>query len=56
LGNLLRNEPDRDEAETADRVTEDVLRLFGLSAARYPISTASVNPTRPHEAVTPRLQ
>jgi AcrR family transcriptional regulator len=32
LGNLLRNEPDRDDAETADRVTEDVLRLFGLSA------------------------
>jgi AcrR family transcriptional regulator len=32
LGNLLRNEPDRDDAETADRVTEDVLRLFGLPA------------------------
>jgi AcrR family transcriptional regulator len=32
LGNLLRNDPDRDDAETADRVTEDVLRLFGLSA------------------------
>jgi hypothetical protein len=32
LGNLLRNEPDRDDAETADGVTEDVLRLFGLSA------------------------
>jgi hypothetical protein len=31
LGNLLRK-PDRDDAETADRVTEDVLRLFGLSA------------------------
>jgi hypothetical protein len=32
LGNLLRNEPDRDDGETADRVTEDVLRLFGLPA------------------------
>jgi AcrR family transcriptional regulator len=32
LGNLLRNQPDRDDAEAADRVTEDVLRLFGLSA------------------------
>jgi AcrR family transcriptional regulator len=32
LGNLLRNQPDRDDAAAADRVTEDVLRLFGLSA------------------------
>ncbi len=32
LGNLLRNQPDRDDAEATDRVTEDVLRLFGLPA------------------------
>jgi AcrR family transcriptional regulator len=32
LGNLLRNEPDRDDAAAADAVTEDVLRLFGLPA------------------------
>ena len=32
LGNLLRNQPDRDDAEAADTVTEDVLRLFGLTA------------------------
>jgi AcrR family transcriptional regulator len=32
LGNLLRAEPDRDDARTADAVTADVLRLFGLSA------------------------
>ncbi|HEX4558193.1 MAG TPA: TetR/AcrR family transcriptional regulator [Mycobacterium sp.] len=32
LGNLLRNQPDRDDAETADAVTEDVLRLFGMPA------------------------
>jgi len=32
LGNLLRNQPDRDDAEAADKVTVDVLRLFGLSA------------------------
>ncbi|MGZ6777777.1 MAG: TetR/AcrR family transcriptional regulator [Mycobacterium sp.] len=31
LGNLLRNQPDRDDAAAADAVTEDVLRLFGLS-------------------------
>jgi AcrR family transcriptional regulator len=32
LGKLLQDEPDRDDAAAADRVTEDVLRLFGLSA------------------------
>jgi AcrR family transcriptional regulator len=30
LGNLLRSQPDRDDAAAADTVTEDVLRLFGL--------------------------
>jgi len=30
LGNLLRNQPDRDDAAASDSVTEDVLRLFGL--------------------------
>lgn len=33
LGNLLRDNPDRDDAVAADLVTENVLRLFGLSAA-----------------------
>src|SRR5215475_7192791 len=32
LGKLLRDEPDRDDAQAADTVTENVLRLFGLSA------------------------
>ncbi len=32
LGNLLRNQPDRDDAAAADSVTEDVLQIFGLSA------------------------
>jgi AcrR family transcriptional regulator len=32
LGKLLRDDPDRDDARAADRVTENVLRLFGLSA------------------------
>jgi AcrR family transcriptional regulator len=32
LGNLLRNQPDRDGAKATDAVTEDVLRLFGLPA------------------------
>jgi AcrR family transcriptional regulator len=32
LGNLLRNQPHRDDEAAADAVTEDVLRLFGLPA------------------------
>jgi AcrR family transcriptional regulator len=32
LGKLLQDEPDRDDAAAADRVTEDVLRLFGVPA------------------------
>lgn len=32
LGNLLRDNPDRDDARAADIVTENVLRLFGLAA------------------------
>jgi AcrR family transcriptional regulator len=33
LGNLLRSQLDRDDARDADAVTEDVLRLFGLTPA-----------------------
>ncbi|SRR5271166_306752 len=33
LGKLLRDNPDRDDARSAENVTENVLRLFGLSAA-----------------------
>jgi AcrR family transcriptional regulator len=32
LGNLLRAQPDRDDAQATDVVTEDVLRLFGMAA------------------------
>ena len=32
LGKLLQDEPERDDAAAADRVTEDVLRLFGIPA------------------------
>src|ERR1700759_1777160 len=32
LGNLLRAQPDRDDALAADAVTEDLLQIFGLSA------------------------
>ena len=33
FGQLLRDEPERDDAEAADTVTEDVLRLFGMTPA-----------------------
>ena len=32
LGKLLHDQPERDDAEAADQVTEDVLRLFGVPA------------------------
>jgi AcrR family transcriptional regulator len=32
LGALLREQPDRDDAEEADAVTKDVLRMFGMTA------------------------
>lgn len=32
LGRLLTAQPERDDAETSDRFTEDLLRLFGMSA------------------------
>jgi AcrR family transcriptional regulator len=32
LGQLLHDEPDRDDAEAADKVTEHVLKLLGMSA------------------------
>ena len=30
LGQLLHDQPDRDVDETTDRVTEDLLRMFGM--------------------------
>lgn len=32
MGNLISRDPDRDDAATADKVTEDVLRMLGLPA------------------------
>jgi AcrR family transcriptional regulator len=32
LGRLLHDHPERDDAEAADQITEDLLRMFGLSA------------------------
>ena len=31
LGHLLHDQPDRDVDETTDRVTEDLLRMFGMT-------------------------
>ncbi|WP_105967733.1 TetR/AcrR family transcriptional regulator [Streptomyces geranii] len=33
LGQLLHDHPERDEAEATDQVTEDLLRMFGLSVS-----------------------
>ena len=33
LGQLLHDQPERDVEETTDRVTEDLLRMFGVTAA-----------------------
>ncbi|WP_086837988.1 TetR/AcrR family transcriptional regulator [Amycolatopsis kentuckyensis] len=33
LGHLLHRQPERDDAATTDRVTEDLLRMLGLTAA-----------------------
>ena len=30
LGQLVQNQPDRDVEQTTDRVTEDLLRMFGM--------------------------
>jgi AcrR family transcriptional regulator len=32
LGQLLHDEPERDDAETTDQITEDLLRMFGVPA------------------------
>ena len=32
LGQLLRDQPERNDAEAADRVTRDVLIMFGVPA------------------------
>jgi hypothetical protein len=33
LGQLLHDQPERDVEDTTDRVTEELLRMFGMSAA-----------------------
>jgi len=34
IGQLLHDQPDRDVEETTDRVTEDLLRMFGVPRRR----------------------
>jgi hypothetical protein len=34
LGQLLHDQPERDLEETTDRVTEDLLRMFGVPRPR----------------------
>ena len=48
LGQLLHDQPERDVEETTDRVTEELLRMFGVTAAaarrlcRLPLPEATV--------------
>ena len=54
LGRLLRDHPDRDDAEAADEVTEDLLRRFDIPAddARD-ICRRPAPDRRPHAATPP---
>ena len=53
LGQLLHDQPERDVEETTDRVAEELLRMFGLTAAaarrlcsfRYPTRRPPARPT-----------
>jgi hypothetical protein len=50
LGQLLHEHPERDDAEDTDQVTEDLLRMFGISAdeaheiCRRPLPDANDQP------------
>ena len=33
LGQLLQDQPERDDARASDQMTEDLLRIFGVPAA-----------------------
>jgi AcrR family transcriptional regulator len=50
LGQLLHDHPERDDAEDTDQVTEDLLRMFGVSAdeaheiCRRPLPDADAQP------------
>ena len=47
LGALLQRNPDRDDAATADAVTEDLLRMFGMSAkAAHAVCTRALPEVR----------
>lgn len=56
LGQLLQAQPERDDARAVDQVTENVLRLFGLSAeeahrlCRMPLPDLEVNGGGGHAA------
>jgi AcrR family transcriptional regulator len=51
LGRLLHDHPDRDAAQVTDHITEDLLRMFGLTAAE-----ATEICARPLPDLTPFLQ
>ena len=67
LGQAIHDHPERDDAQLVDQVTEDVLRMLGLSAedaaavCRAPLPDvvdvlARAFPTRPAEVAAPELR
>ncbi|GHF94661.1 TetR family transcriptional regulator [Amycolatopsis bullii] len=56
LGHLLHRQPERDDAATTDQVTEDLLRMLGLTAAEAhdvcgrPLPDLETTTTGPHPA------
>ena len=52
LGHLLHSRPERDDAATTDQVTEDLLRMLGLTAAEA--HEICSRPLPDLDAVTPR--
>ena len=54
LGQLLHDHPERDDAEAADQVTEDMLRMLGLPADEARQSAGCRYPTPISRNATPR--
>ena len=58
LGQLLHDQPERDVEETTDRVTEELLRMFGVTrrGGSSHLQAAATRPRGPHGVMTSRLR